>query len=687
MGAISQVSMYGQIEKIVQQDDGTILVHGIASSESIDTAGEVIRAEAIRAAIPGYMQYPALREMHQLSAAGSTLEATVGDDGITRVVAHVTDEAAIKKVKLKTYRGFSIGGKVTKRNPDDRKIIEGITLSEISLVDRPCNPDAVLECWKADGASVVDEIEVNIIDPNDGEEVSKRDFDAKQRRADAKSGKAMPDGSFPIADKEDLHNAIRLAGKAKNPAAARAHIKRRAAALGASDMIPSDWKDGAKKADAAGDVQKTIEPLELHPTSIDQILGNTGGSNGEGMDATAVGAAIAGKHVEVTLPGNGPEKKQEVKNPEEAGQAHPDPLNESAVDAVEHMEGETPKPGTDSRTRKQPDGAAPKATKTRNATQDTSDKAADGDMGKDKTKSAKPKDGKGEPVIEDDTQDTADKDKKKDAKKAADDPVANARAAADAALKAATAVLNRLSRQENGGISPVLAAGAELRKGLHATARVGCLLVELAYCLSEAQFEKSMEGDDSAVPEKLHAAVESLGAAYKAMSDEELQELLDAADKTMSAQIALAAASGDLAKAFDGVAHEGAVAGLVSGAEHDALEKAEDRITALEDERDDLLKTVGGLTETLDTLSKRVQQLADTPMPAKTITKAADPALVSVSKEQDASGSTRISEMAKAAVPTEDEVRQALAAMSEDERTMLIMKASLSPINARPISR
>lgn len=69
-----------------------------------------------------------------------------------------------------------------------------------------------------------------------------RDFPADERRKLAKQGIAMPDGSFPIKTKQDLKNAIRLAGKASNPAAARAHIKKRARALGLEDMIPDSWK-------------------------------------------------------------------------------------------------------------------------------------------------------------------------------------------------------------------------------------------------------------------------------------------------------------------------------------------------------------------------------------------------------------------------------------------------------------
>ncbi|MBV9814089.1 MAG: hypothetical protein JO326_15175 [Acetobacteraceae bacterium] len=50
------------------------------------------------------------------------------------------------------YKGFSIGGRVRERDSADRRVITGLALNEISLVDRPANPEAVFDCWKADGA-------------------------------------------------------------------------------------------------------------------------------------------------------------------------------------------------------------------------------------------------------------------------------------------------------------------------------------------------------------------------------------------------------------------------------------------------------------------------------------------------------------------------------------------------------
>ena len=73
-------------------------------------------------------------------------------------------------------------------------------------------------------------------------ELIKRKFSSKQREEMASSGKAMPDGSYPIANKTDLMNAIRSWGRGGANPEVKAHIKRRAKALGLSDMIPDNWK-------------------------------------------------------------------------------------------------------------------------------------------------------------------------------------------------------------------------------------------------------------------------------------------------------------------------------------------------------------------------------------------------------------------------------------------------------------
>lgn len=154
------MKLYGEITKVEPQDDGAIKVVGVASTGAVDDADERVLPEAMKAALPAYMRFGALREMHGLSAAGATLNAEVGEDGATRIEALVVDPVAIRKVQLGVYKGFSIGGKVLARDPTDRKVITKLKLNEISLVDRPCNPEAVIDMWKASAATAPTNAEV-----------------------------------------------------------------------------------------------------------------------------------------------------------------------------------------------------------------------------------------------------------------------------------------------------------------------------------------------------------------------------------------------------------------------------------------------------------------------------------------------------------------------------------------------
>jgi len=148
--------LYGVIEKVEEVGDGTVKVHGIASTEAEDDQGEVVRADAMRNAIPDYMKFGAVREMHGLSAAGRALECNCGNDNVTRIIAHVVDPTAVLKVKNRVYNGFSIGGQVTQRESGNFKTITALKLHEISLVDRPANPQATIDLWKSGEATMPD---------------------------------------------------------------------------------------------------------------------------------------------------------------------------------------------------------------------------------------------------------------------------------------------------------------------------------------------------------------------------------------------------------------------------------------------------------------------------------------------------------------------------------------------------
>lgn len=135
------------------------IVYGIASTAIIDDQpgewegrryeGDVVDPEAIRAALSGY--WGNIREMHG-EAAGKALDVLVEGD-TTYLVAKVVDAGAWSKVKEGVYKGFSIGGRVVKARLEKMggRIVRRITellLTEISLVDRPANPQAAILVFK-----------------------------------------------------------------------------------------------------------------------------------------------------------------------------------------------------------------------------------------------------------------------------------------------------------------------------------------------------------------------------------------------------------------------------------------------------------------------------------------------------------------------------------------------------------
>ncbi|MGV1045476.1 XkdF-like putative serine protease domain-containing protein [Limnohabitans sp.] len=132
--------------EICKVDDEKRMVYGYASTEAMDVQGEIVTKDAMAAALEDYMRFANIREMHQPSAVGVAKSAEIDDKG-TFISAHVVDDSAWSKVKAGVYKGFSIGGKALEKVDN---VINALRLTEISLVDRPANPEALITLWKAD---------------------------------------------------------------------------------------------------------------------------------------------------------------------------------------------------------------------------------------------------------------------------------------------------------------------------------------------------------------------------------------------------------------------------------------------------------------------------------------------------------------------------------------------------------
>lgn len=93
-------------------------------------------------------------------------------------------------------------------------------------------------------------------------------YSEDERMEMAKGGMAMPDGSYPIKDEEDLKMAIMAVGRAKDPEGAKMHCMRRAKELGLEDMIPETFvsekpKEKVLLDDEAKEFLSSLMELEM----------------------------------------------------------------------------------------------------------------------------------------------------------------------------------------------------------------------------------------------------------------------------------------------------------------------------------------------------------------------------------------------------------------------------------------
>ena len=160
------------------------IVVGYASSERVDGQNDIVDPEALNQALGDYMQWANLREMHQPKAVGKVLSATPIRGTIQlkdgskltnplRIICQIIDKDTWEKVKTGVLKGFSIGGKVlqaatNKMNGKEVRRITGLQLHEISLVDRPANPDARIVLMKRDDSASSEDLiqKASVSDPS-----------------------------------------------------------------------------------------------------------------------------------------------------------------------------------------------------------------------------------------------------------------------------------------------------------------------------------------------------------------------------------------------------------------------------------------------------------------------------------------------------------------------------------------
>jgi 8-oxo-dGTP diphosphatase len=90
-------------------------------------------------------------------------------------------------------------------------------------------------------------------------------FTHEERKDLAKKGEAMPNGKYPIRNRQDLKDAIRLSGSSSMPKEdVKKWIKKRAKELNLEDELPEDWK-----------VEKTMDTEDAHTLQRESLDGET----------------------------------------------------------------------------------------------------------------------------------------------------------------------------------------------------------------------------------------------------------------------------------------------------------------------------------------------------------------------------------------------------------------------------
>ena len=98
-----------------------------------------------------------------------------------------------------------------------------------------------------------------------GKSANKTSFTHEERKDLAKKGEAMPNGKYPIRNRQDLKDAIRLSGSSSmSKEDVKKWIKKRAKELNLEDELPEDWK-----------VEKTMDTEDAHILQRESLDGET----------------------------------------------------------------------------------------------------------------------------------------------------------------------------------------------------------------------------------------------------------------------------------------------------------------------------------------------------------------------------------------------------------------------------
>jgi hypothetical protein len=157
---------YAGIIKSEKQEDGTLKVYGKATDDAIDIDQQICDETWLKEAMPDWFTSGGnIREQHSNIAAGVATDYEAKADG-HYITALIVDPVSVKKVETGVLKGFSIGIRGPRVIRDQKAAggrIVGGQIVEVSVVDRPANPNAKMVIAKAvEGGSLeaVDQITI-----------------------------------------------------------------------------------------------------------------------------------------------------------------------------------------------------------------------------------------------------------------------------------------------------------------------------------------------------------------------------------------------------------------------------------------------------------------------------------------------------------------------------------------------
>lgn len=149
-------SIYMPLIQKERQSDGTLLVTGVATDDTLDIDEQICDPQWLERAMPAWFKYGNIREQHSNIAAG--VATNLVQDGTRHIVtARVVDPNSVMKVESGVLKGFSVGIRnprvATDKAAPGGRIIDG-EIVEVSLVDRPANPSCLIELAKSVGGDL-----------------------------------------------------------------------------------------------------------------------------------------------------------------------------------------------------------------------------------------------------------------------------------------------------------------------------------------------------------------------------------------------------------------------------------------------------------------------------------------------------------------------------------------------------